>query len=199
MPAPRSRASNSRPTPSRSSNVSARTSPPPPCFSRLVASSVTTIATCARRGSGTPCSRAKSPTSLRASATWLPSAIAVIMSFPTCQRHDGALARRGRDVELVDQPFGAAQPETQALAAGIAVGHRQFHVGDAGALVGEGQPHAVALAVAQGFHTHVAPPAVIDGFACDLAGGGDDFGLVDQAESGRHGTCPDRLPHPDHV
>ena len=53
---------------------------------------------------------------------------------------------RGLDVELVDEPPRARQPEPEPAAGRVAVGQRALEVGDPRALVARDHPHAAAAA-----------------------------------------------------
>ena len=75
----------------------------------------------------------------------------------------------------------------------------RVEIGNAGPLIGEGQAHAATRAVAQHLDAQRPAAAIVEGVAGDLAGGGDDLGLVDQAEPGSDSARPHRLPHPHHV
>ena len=175
--------------------------PPPPCFSRLVASSVTTIATLVdARRRGSPMRRARSPP---AGGPRQPgSASATAVNIAHVQRASvTTVPCPGADVmsNSLRQPLGAAEAEAQAAAGRVAVLQRQRDVGDARALVGEGQAHAAAPAVAQHLDAQRAAAAVVDRVAAELARRGDDLGLIDQAEAGGDRARPHRLPHPHDV
>jgi hypothetical protein len=62
--------------------------------------------------------------------------------LPLGDAHASALARLGRDVEVVHQALAARQAQAHALAAGPAVGQARAQVGNAGALVLEVQLQA---------------------------------------------------------
>ena len=64
----------------------------------------------------------------------------------------------GRQLELVDQPPGAAQAEAEAVAGGPAVGQGQVDVGDARALVGEADPEAAPAGAFVTTSTRARPP-----------------------------------------
>src|SRR5690349_25161326 len=103
------------------------------------------------------------------------------MLSPTRQCDDGAATRRRLDIELVAEPLGAAEPQSEAVPRGKAVAQRLGDVGDARPLVGEDQPQAAPDAGAQAVETQIAAAAIVDRIARDLAGGGHDLGLVDEA------------------
>jgi hypothetical protein len=86
------------------------------------------------------------------------------------------------DIEFAGQAFGAAEVEAQPGARRIAIGERELYVGDARPLIGKGQPDAAVQAFPQSCDTHRAA-AIVNGVSRYLAGGGDDFGLVNKAET----------------
>src|SRR5579859_1968237 len=199
MPLPRSSASNSRPVPSASLKRLAWICPPPACFTRLVASSVTTIATSSMRSGGNPIFRARSRTRRRPSATWLASVTGMNTLSPTCEHDRGALPWRGRDVELVAEPPRATQAQAKSGTSRVSVLQRHRQIDDARPLIDESQPDASSLTVAQRFQTQRPAAAIVHSIAADFAGGSNDLGLVHQRETGGDGSGADCLPHPYHV
>ena len=119
-------------------------------------------------------------------ATWLASATrdrrVVTASSARCVTRV-PLPGRGLDLEFVDQPARAAQPEAQAVAGGVAV--------LAAPAAMSGMPGPLSSKVrrtprARRRHrldARLAAAAVVERVARELAGGGDHLGLVDQAEA----------------
>ena len=58
----------------------------------------------------------------------------------------------------LDEPLGAAQAEAEAAAGGVAVAQRQLDVGDAGPLVLEDQPQALAARRPPAISSRTVPP-----------------------------------------
>src|SRR4051812_21984749 len=104
--------------------------PPPPCLTRFVAASVTTIASCPAVVWSIPVLWAIEAAARRASATWLVSdtMIAILVtdaaacifqfiscgqSFPADHRDFCAFSHAGGDMEFVREPFRTAQTQTE--------------------------------------------------------------------------------------
>ena len=103
-----------------------------------------------------------------------------------------ALAGRRVDVELVDEPLGAAEAEPEPVAGRVAVGAAPARCPDPRPLVLEQQPRRPTRALAPGGRRHPPAAAVIDRVARELAGGGDELRLVDEAEArARRDQLPD--------
>src|ERR1700679_4278240 len=116
------------------------------------------------------------------------------MPLAPAREHDlRSLAGRRLNTEVVRQPLGAGKPETQAGARGVAIGHRAGDIRDARPLIDEGQAYAAAYAVAQRLDLQHAAAAIFHGVARDLAGRGDQLGLIDKAEPGIDRPGADRL------
>src|SRR5439155_3871043 len=85
------------------------------------------------------------PATPRSSASGQPSGT----GRPLDERHRGPHARRRLDLELVDQPARARQPEPETRAGRVAVGQRALDVLDPRPLVARGHADAApAVAVA---------------------------------------------------
>ena len=121
----------------------------------------------------------------RASATWLASAHVRLR----CMRHfQRAMVTRvptpgaRLDVELARQPLGAAQAEAEAVAGGVAVAQR-------GSMSGMPGPWSSKIrrtprrGAVDDLDLDRAAAAVVERVARQLAGGGDDLGLVDEARA----------------
>ena len=93
----------------------------------------------------------------------------------------------------------AAEPQTETGARGEAVLQGLLDIGDAGTVILECQPHAAPAGVVDDLQMHLTAAAVIQRVACELAGRGDDLGLIDEAESGLDRQHPDLLAHPHNV
>src|SRR5918993_6090465 len=120
-------------------------------------------------------------------------------SSPTDDRDAGAFPRLGVNLELAGQAPRAAETEAEAAAGGVAIAHGELDIGDAGAFVLERQPQTAPPVIVDPIDGHGPAPAVLDGVARQLAGGGDDLGLIDQVETELDGALPDRLPYPHYV
>ena len=57
------------------------------------------------------------------------------------------------------------------------------------------EPHPAPAGVVDDLQMHLTAAAVIQRVACELAGRGDDLGLVDEAQSGLDRQHPDLLSH----
>jgi hypothetical protein len=121
------------------------------------------------------------------------------LSRPPDDTYTRPPSRAGFDLELVRQPPGAAQTQTQAVAGRIPVSQRQLDVGYTGAVILEGELQASMGCVAEGFHPHRAASTVAYRIARQLARRRNQFGLVDQSETQVDGPTTHSLPHPNDV
>ncbi len=167
--------------------------PPPACLTRFVASSVATSAARPVDVSLEAAAPRRSATAARRASADLARVVGRVTAlrdpdqdapFPARDRDPRAFAGLRLDVELVRQPLRAAQAEAQPAAGGVAVLQRQLDVRDARALVLERQAQTLARCRrSSDLEQHVAAAAVVERVARELAGRGDDLGLVDQAEA----------------
>jgi hypothetical protein len=70
---------------------------------------------------------------------------------------------------------------------------------NSGTLILEGEPEAAADAIRDDFDQDLAPTAVLNRIARELAGSGDDFRLVDEAEPYFDRALPNALSDDDDV
>src|SRR5262249_23599484 len=112
---------------------------------------------------------------------------------------DGTAADRRHQVELVHEPTGAGQAETEAAGGGVAVGEGKLHIGYARTFVGEDEPDPAPEPVAHRLDLDVPAAAVGERVAGQLARRRDELRLVDEAELGRHRGRPYQLAHADDV
>src|SRR6185295_11110669 len=201
MPGPLSSPMSPTPRLSPRSSGCAINSPPPPCLTRLLQISIATSAARPASSSFSPCRLAIAETARRACAISLGSVTTrLCTSFPARDRDARAFARLRPDVELVRELACAVEAEAEAAAARIAVAQRQLDIGDAGTLVFERQAQARTLrAAVKALDAHLAAAAVDHGVTRQLARGGYDLGLLDQAEAGLHGPAADDLSCLDYV
>src|ERR1051325_9820064 len=173
--------------------------PPPACLTRFEANSVVTRAICSHSTSVNPIAaayfRPASPARVMpagcVTCTWMGSPFIVLTSAPFPDRNGGALVGRGLDVHFIHQPFCAGQTHPQAITGSIALLQGHFHVGNAGAMVGE-----LNFEARQGFVLQTAPAhnpgaGVLDYVARQLRGCRDDAGHIGRAKS----RLARRLPH----
>ena len=106
---------------------------------------------------------------------------------------------RRRDLELADQPLGAAQPQPEAVRGGEAVAHGHRDLGDARPLVVEVDLKADAAVAADLEDRHLAAAAMHEGVAGQLADGGDELGSLQGAEAERDDAILDGLPRCGHL
>src|SRR5687767_11282553 len=208
MPGPRSSASRSSVPPPPSLKTRPTTTPPPACRSRLVASSVATMAASPARVALKPsCSaaawakRRTSPTSLESATVRSRDGASRLFlwgtSFPPNDRHAGPLTRFGMDLELVHEPLRPSEAESHSVPCRVSVFHGQLDIGDSRTFVLEHQPQTAAVAVLHHLEVDGAAPAVDQRVPRQLARGGDHLGLVDEAELQLDAPRPHRLPDLD--
>ena len=80
------------------------------------------------------------------------------------------------------QTLGTTEPEPESVAGGISVLQCQADVRNAGAPILECQPQTPLAVDDDRFKRQRAPPAVDERISRELAGRGDQLGLVDEAE-----------------
>jgi rsbT co-antagonist protein RsbR len=102
-------------------------------------------------------------------------------------------------VPTVDTLVAQHLLKTVAAARGKAIAHRLADVGNAGALIFEGQTESAPGAVLHDFQPHRAAAPVLQRVARQLTGGGHQLGLIDQAEAESHGLLADHAAHGDDV
>src|ERR1700760_1048445 len=103
------------------------------------------------------------------------------MSFPTCDADFGAFAWLRRDREFVAETLGAAKAEPHPLAGRESILQGLLDIGDARALVFEGEANAAPAALFDEFQHNLSAPAIVQRVARKLAGGRDDLGLIHKA------------------
>src|SRR4029450_13304496 len=104
---------------------------------------------------------------------------------------DSTLANFGFDVELVHQPFGTGQPNSQAFAGGEAILHGLTHVRDSGPLILGDDRQAAPVAPMDQPQDHPAAFGVFDDVAGNFRNGRGDAGEVGtlEAEFDRQATA----------
>ena len=120
-------------------------------------------------------------------------------SSPTDNGHAGPFAGTRLDVELVGEPARTAEAQPEPAAGRIAIAQRQFDVGNARALIFEGQPQTTTSPSSTPSIDHTAAAAVLNGVAGELAGGGDDLRLIDEVEPELHRALANSLADADDV
>src|SRR5262249_25761104 len=110
-----------------------------------------------------------------------------------------AFAWRRRDRELVGQPLGAGQAETEPAAGGVAILHGQCYVCNSRAFAFEGETHAAPHAVDDDFDRRAPAAAMVDGVAGELARRRHQLGLIHEAEAALDRALTHGLTHDDDV
>src|SRR5690348_13223488 len=101
--------------------------------------------------------------------------------------------------EPVDQPPRARQAQSEPTSTGPPVLHRLVDVRDARTLVDERDPNAGAAAVSRDLDDRLTPASVDQGISGELAGGGDQLGLIDQRQTRPRGIGTRDLSHTNDV
>src|SRR6478609_7081081 len=112
------------------------------------------------------------------------------MSIPSCDDDASALSGPGCDGEIVCEPARAAQPESEPVAAGIAIFQGKVDVRDAGPLILERQPQSPLAIVGARFERQCAAAAIDQRVAGELARRRHQLRLVNQAEAEADGPVP---------
>src|SRR5215813_6112622 len=105
----------------------------------------------------------------------------------------------GSDLKLSDEPFGTTEPEPQAFPRGVTIGHRLRDIGNARAMIHKDQTQATAAPAGESFKLYGPSPAMNNGIARQLTGGGDHLGLLHQGKALLDGPLPHDLPDVDNV
>src|SRR6185436_16513406 len=105
----------------------------------------------------------------------------------------------GIDGEVVGEPFGARQAESESASARVSVFHGQLDICNPRTPIFEGETKSFANAVGDDLDGYVPAAAMLNGVPGKFAGGGDDFRLIDEAETDLDGPSANRLPRDDDV
>src|SRR5688500_12456702 len=98
-----------------------------------------------------------------------------LCSAPPGDDDASALTGLRIDLEFVGEPARAAEAEAEAGAGREAVAHGHLDVGDARALVLEGEAQPAPSEALDAFDGDLAAAAVLQGVPCELARGRDDL------------------------